>query len=435
MLGVALPVSLGIFVEFIVVFTDNYFVSRIGENAMSAAAFVGLIYLTLTMIGVGMSNAVQILVARKRGEEKLQEVGEVVSNGLWLSVLIAFAQFAILFWLVPPLLDNVLSSQEIIAYMKAFIAFRAWGFFAHTPLLVLEAFWSGIARTRVMIYTVLITAGVNVVLDYGFVFGAWGFPNLGMPGAALATFLAESAALIFLLTYTLKHEVSRYYNVVHRLFSRVTRYTALLFRLGGPISLQMVLALGIWSVFYEFVESMGERELNSSFIVRNLYMLCYVSVGGFSTLTKTYVSGLIAEKRQHELVPVARYIMFMNFCGILLVSHGLWLYPEFIAGTFTDDPYTIAQAVDIMHIVLPAMLTFSCTSIMLAMVEGSGNTVAGFAVELLTTCAYIACAWCFVYELHWPIHLVWTADYVYFLLIGLLSLVFLWNGKWKHKVL
>jgi multidrug resistance protein, MATE family len=435
MLGVALPVSLGIFVQFIVVFTDNYFVSRIGENAMSAAAFVGLIYLTLTMIGVGMSNAVQIVVARKRGEEKIHEVGAVVSNGLWMSVLIAFVQFAILYWLIPPLLEKVLSSAEIIAYMKAFIVYRAWGFFAHTPLLVLEAFWSGIARTRVMIYTVVITAGVNVVLDYALVFGAFGFPHLGMPGAALATFLAESTALIFLLSYTLRHDISRHYGVVHQLFSRTTNYTAQLFRLGGPISMQMLLALGIWSVFYEFVESIGERELNSSFIVRNLYMLCYVGVGGFSTLTKTYVSGLIAEKRQHELIPVARRIMFMNFCGILLMSHGLWLYPGSIAGTFTSDPQTIVQAVNIMHIVLPAMLTFSCTSIMLAMVEGSGNTMAGFAVELITTCVYIGCAWYFVYELHWPIHLVWIADYVYFILIGVLSLLFLWNGKWKYKVL
>lgn len=433
MLSVALPVSLGVFVEFIVVFTDNYFVSLLDGNAMSAAAFVGLIYLTLSMFGVGVSNAVQILVARRKGEERVDEVGAVVSNGFVLAFCIAFLQFVVLYFLVPPLLDKVLSSQSVIAYMKGFIAFRAWGFFVHTPTLVMESFWSGIARTRVMIYATVITALVNVVLDYALVFGELGFPNMGMPGAALATFLAETTSFIFVLIYTLRSDVAKHYHVTSQLFKARMQSTWQIVRLGGPIALQMMLALGIWSVFYEFVEDMGERELQSSFIVRNLYMLVFVSVGGFSTLTKTYVSGLIAEKRQSELVRACRRIMVMNFLGILIMSHGLWLYPGAIASLFTNDPLTIAQAVDIMHVVLPAMCTFAFTSIMLAMVEGSGNTVAGFAVELMTTMAYIAAAWWMVYEWKWPVHLVWTADYLYFILIGLLSLIFLWNGKWKTK--
>src|SRR5690606_8126217 len=102
----------------------------------------------------------------------------------------------------------------------------------------------------------------------------------------------------------------------------------------------------------------------------------------------------------------------------LFFSHGLWLYPYFIAEQFTDNALTIQQSVDTMYIVLPAMLTFSFTSILLATVEGSGNTVAGFFVELITVIIYIVAAYAMVFPLQWPIHIVWTADYVYFIAIG-----------------
>jgi Na+-driven multidrug efflux pump len=210
-------------------------------------------------------------------------------------------------------------------------------------------------------------------------------------------------------------------------------HTKSLIKLGGPIALQMVLSLGIWTVFYEFVESMGEPELQSSFIVRNMYSLVYISVGGFSTVAKTYISGLIAERRQSELHTVMKRLMLLNLSGIVLLTHGLWLYPEWIAQRFTQDPLVIQQTIDTMLIVLPAMLIFSCTSIMLATVEGSGNTIAGFVVEIATVSVYLTSAYFMVYQWHWPIHLVWTADILYFIALGFFSLLFLWNGKWKWK--
>jgi len=444
-MNVALPVSLGIFVQFIVAFIDNYFVAQINGNAMSAASFVGLIYITLVMIGVGLGNATQILVARRKGEGDFNSAGQVTGNAFWMALVVALFQFIALTQILPGIIQHTIKSNEVRSYMMEFIDYRSYGFFFYSLTLVLNSFWSGIAYTRVMIYTTIITASVTILLDYGLVFGNLGLPNMGMAGAALATSIAEACAFLFLLIYTLyqydhQHkkssaENSSSYNLKKWLPSFNSAHTFSLIKLGGPIALQMVASLGIWVIFYEFVEDMGERELQSAFIVRNMYMLAYVSVGGFSTTTKTYISGLIAEKRQTELHLVMRKMMILNLVGIFFLSHGLWLYPEWIAEMFTTDPLVISQTVQSMHIVLPAMMTFAITSILLSTVEGSGNTIAGFIVEFITVILYIAAAWLMVYELKWPIHLVWTADYVYFLMLGVFSLAYLWNGKWKYKVI
>jgi len=441
MAKIALPVSLGIFVQFIVVFIDNYFVAQIDGNAMSAVAFVGLMYLTLAMLGVGLGNATQILVARRKGAGEYVAVGHVLGNSFWLAFVVGIIQFMLLYFLMPSVIDYAIESPEVRAYMHEFITWRSIGFVVYTPLLVLDSFWSGIAKTRVLIYMTLITSTLTIGLDYALVFGNFGFTAMGVEGAGIATVTAECCAFLFVLIYTLLYHnesVNREqhpegYAIRKWLFKMPTQHTQSLVKLGGPIALQMVLSLGIWTVFYEFVESMGEPELQASFIVRNMYSLVYISVGGFSTVTKTYISGLIAERRQGELHTAMKRLMLLNLAGIVVLTHGLWLYPEWIAQRFTQDPLVIQQTIDTLLIVLPAMLIFSLTSIMLATVEGSGNTIAGFIVEIATVTVYLTSAYFMVYQWHWPIHLVWTADIIYFIALGLFSLLFLWNGKWKWK--
>ncbi|MFM9984450.1 MAG: MATE family efflux transporter [Flavobacteriales bacterium] len=434
-LMMATPVSLGYFVQFIVAFTDNYFSARIDGNAMSAAAYVGLLYITLVMIGIGLSNAAQILVARRKGEQRNGDVGAIVGNAFWIAIVTAFVQFALLFFVFPPLMKDWLSSENVQEYMMQFIFYRSFGFFFYTPTLILNAFWSGIAKTRVMMYTTIITSVVNMILAYGLIFGHFGLPEMGIAGGALAATIAEGCAFLFALIYTWYSKSQADYDVNRYMYQLPVKHSWEIIKLGLPISMQMLLALGVWSLFFKFIDDMGEQELQSSFIVRNMYSLMYVSVGGFSTTTKTYISGLIAEGRQKDLIPTIVKMMLLNFVGLLLLSHGLWLYPEAIARLFTTDPAIIQQTADCMWVVLPAMLVFAFTNILLATLEGSGNAFKGFLVEMFTTMMYISVAYVMVYIWKWPIHLVWTADYVYFFFIGILSLAFLWNGKWKvHKI-
>ncbi len=441
LLAVAVPISLGTFVQFVVSFTDNYFVAQLNGNAMSAVSFVGLIYITLGMIGVGLGNGAQILVARRKGEGKNDEAGQVIGNAFRMALLVACVQFALLFFVVPAFFDRFISHENVSAYMREFIYYRSYGFFFYTLTLILNSFWSGIAQTRVMVYTTTITATINVILGYGLVFGNFGLPQMGVAGAAIATVISEGVAFAFILIYTLInsdkfHAASSEglsYNIKKWLRKGTWKHSSVLMKLGGPISLQLLLSLGVWVVFYGFIETMGESDLQASFIVRQMYMLAFISIGGFSTTAKTYISGLIAEERQPELKRVMLRLMLLNLGGVIFFSHGLWLYPEFIAKQFTDNPLTIQQSVDTMHIVLPAMLTFSFTSILLGTVEGSGNTVAGFLIELLTVAIYLFAAYVMVFNLKWPVHLIWTADYLYFGLIGVFSWWFLRSGKWKYK--
>jgi len=442
LLKVAVPVSLGYFVQFFVVFIDNLFLADIDGNAMSASAYTGLIFVTIAMLGIGMSNGTQILIARRHATGAFKEVGAILSNSLLLGLLLSSLQFCCLYFFVPWFAAHYIDIPELAAYMIGFSKFRAFGFFFFTLTLSLNAYWSGTARTNVLFISTAVTAISTIILDYFLIFGHGGFTAMGVEGAALANTIADGCALAVVAYFTFRKphtEGSFAVNAMHQLreqlFVVCTSYTRSLIQLGGPIAMQLLVSLGIWAIFYQFVTSMGEGPLQASFIVRNMYMLAYVSVSGCSTTAKTYVSALIAQDRQAELKKAITRICVLNFFGILILCHGLILYPHWIASQFTYDPVVIKQTIETMWIVFPAMLIFSVTSILLATVEGSGKTMAGFLIEFITVCIYIVAAYDMIHIRHWPIQWAWTADYVYFSVLGILSALFLRFSNWKTNQL
>lgn len=431
LLKVALPMSLGAFIQFFVVFTDNLFVAQINGNAMSAVSYIGLCYITIGMITTGIASSIQIIIARRVGEDRQELINGIIRNGLMLGLLIAFLQWSILHFVLPVFLENNIENIEIRNYMISFLDYRQWGFWFYTPTAILLAYWSGIARTRVILYTLLITSLSNVILDYWFIFGGLGIRAMGSSGAGLATTLAEFFGFIFLIYYSL----SKASHHIHSFLKPYWSDTMLILKLGLPIVFQMLIALGVWMAFYTLIESRGAASLQSAFIVRNMYMLAWVSVMGFSSATRTFTSQLMAEKRWKAIKKLAFKVSLMNLAGILILSHGLWLYPNWITSHFTQDSETIRLTLETMKIILPAMIIYSFTSIMLAVVEGTGSTMAGFWIEVITSIIYAISVYMMVKFTNWEVPILWLADYLYFIILGICSITFLKYGKWKHKMI
>ena len=431
LLKVALPMSLGAFIQFFVVFTDNLFVAQLNGNAMSAVSYIGLCYITIGMITTGISSAIQIIIARRVGEDRQELINGIMRNGWLLGILIALIQWSVLRFALPPFLAENIQNEEIRNYMMGFLNYRQWGFWFYTPTAILLAYWSGIAKTRVILYTLLITSIGNIILDYWFIFGGWGITPMGASGAGLATTLAEMMGLLYLLIYS----VNKASTHIHSLLRPYWSDTLLILKLGLPIVFQMLIALGVWMAFYTLIESRGPASLQSAFIVRNMYMLAWVSVMGFGSATRTYTSQLMAEKRWHDIKKLAWRVGLMNLAGILMLSHGLWLYPEWITQHFTQDPETTRLTLATMKIILPAMIIYSFTSILLAVVEGSGSTMAGFWIEVITSICYALSVYIMVKFTNWEVPILWMADYLYFIILGICSLAFLKYGKWKSKMI
>ena len=278
-----------------------------------------------------------------------------------------------------------------------------------------------------------IAAVANVLLCYVFVFGAFGSEPMGVSGAALATVISELLALVIVLGAAFSPRIDKEYGLRKMLGNFQPRTMLAILRISYPLMFQLMLSLSLWLVFFLLVARLGEGQLQASHIIRNTYLLALISTMGFSQTTRTYVSTLMAEGRTGEIPGVQRRLIVFNLVGILLLTHGLVLYPETIAALFNASPEVTRMTADSMQVVFPAMVIFSVSSILLNVVEGSGNTLAGFYIEFGTSVFYFGFACLATLVFPQPVHIVWMADLVYFVCISLFSWLYLRTGRWKLK--
>ena len=438
---VALPISLGSFVQFLVVLTDNYFLSRIGitegspelgMNAMNGAGNSALIYITLLMFAIGLSSGAQVLIARRNGEKKYAVAGQFFANSLWICIGLGTVLFIGLRWITANALDPLLESDAVLENMQRFLNIRMLGMLFYPITLIIMAFYAGIARTKLLMYTTVLTAIINIILDWILIFGKAGAPVMGLEGAAIATVIAEAAAFIFATIFIFADRKNKPYQIWNAIRSFTFNYTRRIAKVSVPIVGQQVIALSTWTVFFFMVENLGEKSLQASHVVRCMYLLIFVSVMGVGQATKTYVSSLIAEERQRDLRTCLKRLIIINLSGVLILTHGMWLYPGFIADQFTDDAEVLMLATKSLLIVIPAMLLAAISSVFLNAVEGSGRTPIALIIEIIAITLYLFFTYLLTSVFQQPVYLVWMNDYLYFGIIALMGGLYLKFGRWKN---
>ena len=437
LIGIAFPLSLGAFAQFLVVLTDNYYLSKVSTVSINAAGNGGMLYLTAIMLGVGLASGVQIFISRKQGEGVLEETGAWFGTGMRTALVMALLLYGAYRYVDFRYLNGWYSDPELLATMREFMGVRFIGLFVYLPLLILNSFYIGIARTLMLSVAMVLTSSVNVVLNYLLIFGNHGFPEMGVEGAAIASLSAEATGLVFMILYTLTRKGNAPYKLWSGLFTKVQGFSRRLLKISAPLMLQQTMGMGVWTVFYVLVARVGAEELKVSHIVRNTYMLAFVCIMGFAFTTRTVVSTLIAEKRQEELWGVMRKLMLLNFAGVFLLCNGLIFFPYTIASLFYEENEisSISMLVKTFGVVFPAVLFFSITSILFNSIEGAGRTRIGLGIEIISIALYITGVYQVTVAHPQPIHIIWMTEFIYFGSMGFFALLYLRFSNWKYTTI
>ncbi len=195
-LGMALPISLALLVPQINFITNNIFLSSLGEKELASAGITGVYYLIFAVIGNGLNNGLQALIARRAGQNLPKEIGRLFFHGVWVALGIAALGIGITYAFAPAIMRAVIHDSYIADQVIDFLLIRIWGL----PLLYLyvmrNAFLVGTNQTRFLVWGTLSEALVNIFLDYGLIYGHFGLPELGFNGAAYASIVAEGAGLL-----------------------------------------------------------------------------------------------------------------------------------------------------------------------------------------------------------------------------------------------
>lgn len=427
---VSLPIIFSFVAENIVNVTDTAFLGRVGIVELGAAGNAGILFIVLLELGLGFGIGNQIIIGRRNGEKNYHQIGEIIHNAFLFLIPLSFLLFILIQWLSPYFLELFTASDAVLMASIDYLSIRSYGILFAFINFIYISFYTGITSTRILSQATLIQAGVNVLVDYLLIFGNFGFPELGIKGAALASVFAEIAALLFYVIHTRKKIDHQKY----KLFQNINLKPVLLkkmLKLSSPIMFQYFVALSAWLIFFMIIEQIGELELAASHIVRSIYMVLMIPLFGFSSATSTLVSNLIGENRSADVIRLSKRIVLLSLSCTLSLVPFILIFPDYCLRIYTEQSNLIEAARPILYVISASMLFFCIAYISFSTVTGTGKTFTALLIELSSILIYLIGAYWFGVYLDLALPLVWCTEFIYFGIMGGLSILYLKYGKWQ----
>lgn len=426
---IAYPCLISLVMEQLIGMTDTAFLGRVGEVELGASAIAGVYYLAIFMVGFGFSIGAQIIIARRNGERNYKDIGNVFYHGIYFLFALAVVMFFASHWLSPLLLKKVVSSEHIYEAAISYIDWRVYGFFFSFAAAMFRAFYIGTTQTKTLTLNSIIMVLSNVLFNYVLIFGKFGFPALGIAGAAIGSSLAELVSLVFFIVYTSrKIDCSKY--GINRFVHFKGRVLQNIFKISLWTMIQNFFSLSTWFLFFLFVEHLGERSLAITNVIRSLSGFPFMIMMAFASTCGSLVSNLIgAGKHDYVHVTIWQHIR-LAYVFVLSLVLVYALFPQFIISIFTDIPEIIVDGVPSLWVLCTIYLISVPANIYFQSVSGTGNTQKAFLLEMVTLVIYVAYSYFIIVYLKLDVAYCWTNEHVYALFILLFSYYYMRNGNW-----
>ena len=431
---VSLPIIIGSAAQNVVALTDSVFLYYRSEEDFAAIGFVATFYIIVAAIGFGFSRGGQILIARLVGQGKREDVGRTFYSMVYFELALAIGLFTFMslgaYWLFAGFVDSDIIFDKALEYLDT----RKWGVFASYLGVACIALYTGIARPVFVIVDTFILAATNIFLDRALIFGMYGFPEMGIAGAGLASTIAEYVALGVFLVYMVLDRKNRVY-VINKLPKWNPQIIREIVGLSVPIVTMSVIGLGTAFIFFGLVENFGERALAVTNIVRVAYLILSIPAWGFCTGVNTLASYFVGKREYHHVKTVLWRTAYLCL-GIttlmalpLLVAPKKMLYP--ILGD--ERAYLIGEAYPVFWVLWGILITFSFGSIFFNGLIGVGRTKLALQIQSACATVYVGLIFLVVKSSWGNIVWAWSAEIAYWLLMFGATFIFFRRKRWTDE--
>ena len=429
---IAYPILISLIMEQMIGMTDTAFLGRVGEVELGASAIAGVFYMVIFMVAFGFSIGTQILIARRNGEENYREIGQLFYHGIYFQVALAAVMFLLSYFLSPLILERIIASPAVCRAAEDYLHWRVFGAFFSFNAVIFRAFFLGTVQTRTLTLNSVVMVLSNVVFNYILIFGNFGFPAMGIAGAALGSSLAEGVSLLFFILYTRRRVDVRKYGL-----DRIPRFCRGVLRRMLNVSLwtmiQNFFSLATWFLFFLYIEHLGERALAVTNIVRSASGLLFMVMMAFASTCGSLTSNLIGRGHASEVPHLIHQHIRLAYLFVMPLALLFVLCPQLILGIYTDMADLREAAIPSLWVMCASYLLIVPANVYFQSVSGTGNTRTALALELSSLVLYTAYITWTILILRLDVALCWTSEMVYGIFILLFCWLYIRRGHWAGK--
>lgn len=362
---------------------DTIMVSSLGHGAIAA---VGITtqprFLFLCMI-FSLNIGITAVIARKRGEGNQEESCSVLKQAIMLSTLISLVSTVISVAFSEQLMLFAGAGEDILSDASIYYRVIMLGMILNSLLLTINAAQRGVGNTKIAMQTNLIANGVNVVFNYLLIGGNFGFPKLGVMGAALATVIGFLVGFLVSLWSILHRDsfLSLWYPV--RWWFTKDALRSIWFVGSSALVEQLCLRFGFF--FYsKIVASLGTVAFATHQICNNILNISFAVGDGLSVAASSLVGQSLGAKRPDMAIiygKVGQRISFILSLGLFVVFITM---RRVIMQAFTTEQEIIVSGMTIIIIIAFICLMQTTQVVMMGCLRGAGDTKFAAYVSLLS---------------------------------------------------
>jgi putative MATE family efflux protein len=342
------PLLVGLISEFLMILADSAMVGRLGTEYLAAIGIASMFGELLWVIVWPMAPGTQTIASRRFGRQKKnndhddrvlkdlsQKTGDVLDNAIIVAVAVGLAAIIIALF-AKGILSMLLDEDSLIPLAHGYISTLKWLMPLAGIFYAIYGFLAAINQTKVIMVATIGLNLLNILFNYILIFGKFGFPALGIVGAALGTVLAQGLGTLFLVVYILLAPSVKIYGCLQFRSLRWDIF-ADLFRSTGPIIFQLSIALLLFLYYETIVANIGTLYLAATHIVFTVFVLKRAILGGFAEGGSILVGNALGQGQEDEAVRFAYATELMAILIGAALFVFILLFPENIVRIFNPE--------------------------------------------------------------------------------------------------
>lgn len=367
----AFPVIVAQSVVLISGIIDLAFIGPYGTEAIAAVSIANALCATLFNFLEGFRLGTTVLIAKASAANDVPKATAVVNAGLFLAAVIG----SILIVSAPYISNAVytIAGNEQMGYHGAdYLKVWLWALPIILFTYVLTGLFRGLRDTATPLYSTFIVCLLNIFLDYLFVCGGFGFPSMGVKGAAWGTLFANLAGLLIMTYLVLKKPfTNKCIHFKQPFFKHVPEYISLAVDVGLNTGFTLLaLLLFVW-----LMKPLGTAALAVHQITLQVFNFAYLPAIGFLITASIIVPQLLENRQQHLLLPTVIRICKMSFSVIFVISSLLFLFSATVSNFFSPaDKLVAEQAAQTLKLICVGQLFSSIYMVLRGTLTGCKDT-------------------------------------------------------------
>jgi len=427
----SVPMILEMMMESVFAVVDIYFVSKVSVNAVATIGLTESVITLVYAVAIGLSMAATAVVARRVGEKDLNGASQAAVQAIFLGISVAAVVSVIGIVYPKEILGLMGAEPDLIEEGYGYTKVLLGGNITIMLLFLINAIFRGAGDASVAMWTLVLSNGLNIILDPMFIFGFGPIPAYGVQGAAIATTIGRGTAVVFQLAI-LFYGWSRIKITLKDLVIRAKVMLNLIKVSLGGIG-QFLIGTSSWIFLMRIMSEFGSEVLAGYTIAIRVMMFTLMPAWGMSNAAATLVGQNLGanqpQRAEDSVWKTGKYTAIF----MAIVSIAYLLFAKTIISWFTNEVEVIQNGALCLQIIAAGYIFYAYGMVIIQSFNGSGDTKTPTYINFI-------CFWLFQLPFAYLVSIildfgpkgVFWAITLAEISIAIIGIIWFKKGNWKN---